>query len=62
MPTYARTDVAFVRGEGAYLFDEDARRYLDFASGVAVNALGHCHPHLVAALTEQAGNLWHTSN
>lgn len=62
MPTYARTDVAFARGEGAYLFDEAGRRYLDFAAGVAVNALGHCHPHLVAALSEQAGKLWHTSN
>ncbi|HEC14236.1 MAG TPA: aminotransferase class III-fold pyridoxal phosphate-dependent enzyme, partial [Rhodospirillales bacterium] len=44
MPTYARRDVAFTRGEGVYLFDGQGRRYLDFASGVAVNALGHCHP------------------
>ncbi len=62
MPTYARADVVFERGEGAYLFDTDGRRYLDFASGVAVTALGHCHPRLVAALTEQAGKVWHTSN
>jgi acetylornithine/N-succinyldiaminopimelate aminotransferase len=62
LPTYARADVAFVRGEGAYLFDEEGRRYLDFGAGVAVNALGHAHPHLIAALTEQAGKLWHTSN
>ncbi|MCW8971392.1 MAG: aminotransferase class III-fold pyridoxal phosphate-dependent enzyme, partial [Rhodospirillales bacterium] len=62
MPTYARYDVAFVKGEGAYLYAEDGRRYLDFGSGVAVTALGHAHPHLVAALTEQAGKVWHTSN
>jgi acetylornithine/N-succinyldiaminopimelate aminotransferase len=62
LPTYARADVAFVRGEGAYLFDEEGRRYLDFGAGVAVNVLGHAHPHLIAALTEQAGKLWHTSN
>ena len=62
MPTYARADVAFERGEGAYLFDTDGRRYLDFASGIAVTCLGHAHPHLVAALQEQAGKLWHTSN
>jgi acetylornithine/N-succinyldiaminopimelate aminotransferase len=62
MPTYARADIAFERGEGAYLFASDGSRYLDFASGIAVTALGHAHPHLVAALTEQAGKLWHTSN
>ena len=62
MPTYARADLAFERGEGAWLFDTDGRRYLDFAGGVAVNALGHCHPHLVAALTHQAAKLWHCSN
>ena len=62
MPTYARADVAFERGEGAYLFDTDGRRYLDFASGIAVTSLGHAHPHLVAALQDQAARLWHTSN
>jgi acetylornithine/N-succinyldiaminopimelate aminotransferase len=62
MPTYARAQIAFERGEGSYLFDLDGRRYLDFAGGVAVNALGHGHPHLVAALREQAGRLWHCSN
>ena len=62
MPTYARIPIAFERGEGAYLFTADGRRYLDFAAGIAVNALGHAHPHLVAALTEQAGKLWHVSN
>jgi len=62
MPTYPRLDIAFERGEGCYLFDVKGRRYLDFASGIAVNALGHCHPHLVKAVQEQAGRLWHTSN
>ncbi len=62
MPTYAKIDATFVRGEGAYLFDADGRRFLDFASGIAVTALGHCHPHLVEAVQEQASRLWHTSN
>lgn len=62
MPTYARADVAFERGEGASLWTADGRRFLDFGAGVAVTNLGHCHPRLVAALTEQAGKLWHTSN
>jgi acetylornithine/N-succinyldiaminopimelate aminotransferase len=62
LPTYARFDVAFERGEGAWLYDEAGARYLDFGAGIAVNALGHAHPHLVKALGEQAGKLWHTSN
>jgi len=62
MPTYARANVVFERGEGAWLVATDGARYLDFASGIAVNALGHAHPRLVAALTEQAGKLWHSSN
>ena len=62
LPTYNRTDVAFVRGEGSYLFAEDGKRYLDFGAGIAVNAFGHANPKLVGALTEQAGKLWHTSN
>ncbi|HEX4105962.1 MAG TPA: aspartate aminotransferase family protein [Rhizomicrobium sp.] len=62
LPTYNRADVAFVRGEGSYLFAEDGRRYLDFGAGIAVNAFGYGNPKLVAALTEQAGKLWHTSN
>ncbi len=62
MPSYARIDISFERGEGAYLFTADGSRYLDFASGVAVNSLGHSHPHLVAALQAQAGQLWHCSN
>jgi acetylornithine/N-succinyldiaminopimelate aminotransferase len=62
MPTYARVNVVFERGEGAWLVSTAGDRYLDFASGVAVNALGHAHPKLIAALTEQAGKLWHSSN
>lgn len=62
MGTYARQDVVFVRGEGAWLHSEAGDTYLDFGSGVAVNALGHAHPRLVAALTAQAAKLWHTSN
>jgi acetylornithine/N-succinyldiaminopimelate aminotransferase len=62
LPTYNRADVAFVRGEGPYLFAEAGERYLDFGAGIAVNAFGHANPKLVAALTEQAGKLWHTSN
>ena len=62
MPTYARVDVAFEKGEGAYLYDQDGRRYLDFGAGIAVVSLGHCHPHIVEALREQAGKIWHTSN
>jgi acetylornithine/N-succinyldiaminopimelate aminotransferase len=62
LPTYNRTDVAFVRGEGSYLFAEDGKRYLDFGAGIAVNAFGHANPRLVAALTAQANRLWHTSN
>jgi acetylornithine/N-succinyldiaminopimelate aminotransferase len=62
LPTYARIDLAFEQGEGAWLTATDGARYLDFAGGVAVNVLGHAHPKLVAALTEQAGRLWHVSN
>ena len=62
LPTYNRTDVAFVRGEGSYLFAEDGKRYLDFGAGIAVNAFGHAHPRMLKALTDQAGKLWHTSN
>src|SRR5690348_9676329 len=62
LPTYARVDLAFERGEGAWLYTAAGERYLDFTSGVAVNALGHAHPALVKALDEQAGKLWHVSN
>jgi acetylornithine/N-succinyldiaminopimelate aminotransferase len=62
LPAYARADLAFERGEGAWLIATDGERYLDFASGVAVNALGHSHPHLVAAITAQAAKVMHVSN
>jgi acetylornithine/N-succinyldiaminopimelate aminotransferase len=62
MATFARVDLAFERGEGVWLVTTDGERYLDFTSGVAVNALGHAHPHLVTAVTEQAQKLWHVSN
>jgi acetylornithine/N-succinyldiaminopimelate aminotransferase len=62
LPTYARVNLAFERGEGAWLYATNGDRYLDFTSGVAVNALGHAHPRLVAALTEQAHKVWHVSN
>ena len=62
LPAYARANLAFERGDGAWLIATDGERYLDFASGVAVNALGHAHPHLVKALGEQAQKLWHVSN
>ena len=62
LPAYARIELAFERGEGAWLTATDGERYLDFASGVAVNALGHAHPHVVEAITEQAKRLLHVSN
>jgi acetylornithine/N-succinyldiaminopimelate aminotransferase len=62
LPTYNRANVAFERGEGAWLIAENGERFLDFGAGIAVSALGHAHPHLVKALTEQAQKLWHTSN
>lgn len=60
--TYARAPMRFERGEGVWLITEDGERYLDFAAGVAVNSLGHAHPHLVETLKAQAEKLWHTSN
>ncbi|MEC7172056.1 MAG: aspartate aminotransferase family protein [Candidatus Puniceispirillaceae bacterium] len=62
MKTYGRAELAFASGEGCWLVTDDGSRYLDCASGIAVNTLGHSHPGLVAALREQAGKLWHTSN
>ena len=62
LPNYVRAPIAFERGEGAWLVARGGERYLDFGAGVAVNALGHAHPHLVAALTEQAHKVWHVSN
>ena len=62
LPTYARAPMAFVKGEGSWLIADDGQRYLDLGAGIAVNSLGHANPDLVAALTTQAGQLWHTSN
>ena len=62
LPTYARAPLSFVKGEGSWLIEADGRRFLDLAAGIAVTSLGHAHPKLVQALTDQAGALWHTSN
>ncbi len=62
LANYARAKLSFEKGEGAWLVARGGERYLDFGAGIAVNALGHAHPHLVAALTEQAGRVWHVSN
>ena len=62
LPTFARAELSFEKGEGPWLYGRDGERYLDFGDGIAVNALGHAHPHLVKALTEQASKIWHSSN
>jgi acetylornithine/N-succinyldiaminopimelate aminotransferase len=62
LPTYNRAALQFVKGEGCWMIEADGRRFLDLGAGIAVNALGHAHPALVAALTEQANNIWHVSN
>lgn len=62
LPTYNRAPLSFVKGEGSWLIEADGRRFLDLGAGIAVNALGHAHPALTKALTDQAGALWHTSN
>jgi acetylornithine/N-succinyldiaminopimelate aminotransferase len=62
LPTFARAELTFERGEGVTLYGTDGQAYLDFAAGIAVNSLGHCHPHLVAAIETQAKKLWHVSN
>ena len=62
LPVYRRSNITITRGEGVYLFSPDGKRYLDFAAGIAVNSLGHCHPHIVEALKQQADILWHCSN
>ena len=61
-PTYGSPAIEMERGEGVYLYDTSGKKYLDFAGGIAVNALGHAHPAMIEALTQQAGQLWHTSN
>ncbi|AZO79709.1 MULTISPECIES: aspartate aminotransferase family protein [unclassified Bosea (in: a-proteobacteria)] len=62
LPTYARAPIALERGEGPWAITADGQRFLDFGAGIAVNSLGHAHPHLVEALTQQAQRIWHTSN
>ena len=62
MPTYGDRDLVFDRGKGCYLFTPSGEKYLDFAGGIAVNSLGHCHPRLVNVLKKQSEKLWHTSN
>ena len=62
LPTYNRSNLSFERGQGSWLETKSGERYLDFSSGIAVNSLGHCHPKLVQAITDQASKLWHTSN
>ena len=62
LPVFARVDVAFERGEGVWLVSTNGDRYLDFGSGVAANGPGHCHPHLVKAMTEQLSKVWPVSN
>lgn len=62
MPTYSRKQIEFVRGKGCYLYNKKNEKYLDFASGIAVNSLGHCHPKLIKALSKQSKLLWHVSN
>jgi acetylornithine/N-succinyldiaminopimelate aminotransferase len=62
LPTYNRAPLAFVKGEGSWLWTDTGERYLDLGAGIAVNVLGHAHPALVSALTAQAGQLWHVSN
>lgn len=62
LENYGERDLALSHGAGSYVWCEDGRKYLDFAQGIAVNSLGHCHPRLVEALEAQAGALWHTSN
>lgn len=62
LPTYTRAPLEFVKGEGTWLIEADGRRFLDLGAGIAVNAMGHAHPVLVQALTDQAQNLWHVSN
>ncbi len=62
LPTFARADLSFERGEGSWLYAAKGDAYLDVGGGIAVNSLGHAHPHLVAALVEQAQKVWHVSN
>src|SRR6187549_3828068 len=62
IPTYARFDLRLARGQGAEVWDENGKRYLDFGAGIAVSSIGHCHPRVVKVMQEQIGTLVHTSN
>ena len=62
MPTYGIKNLEFVKGKGCYLYSSQNKKYLDFASGIAVNSLGHCHPKLIEVLHKQSKQLWHVSN
>ena len=62
LPSYSRANLCFVKGEGVWLFTENGEKYLDMGAGIAVNCLGHANPHLTKVLTDQASQLWHTSN
>ena len=62
LPVYSRCDLTFTKGKGSYLYTQEGERYLDFAAGIAVNAFGHSHPHLVKELGDQVKKLWHVSN
>ena len=62
MPTYGKKTLEFVKGKGCYLYTHQNKKYLDFASGISVNSLGHCHPKLIKTLNNQSKKLWHVSN
>ena len=62
MPTYGEKTLEFQKGKGCYLYTKNNEKYLDFASGIAVNSLGHCHPRLIKVLNKQSKELWHVSN
>ena len=62
LQTYNRKKISFKRGKGSYLYSNNGKKYLDFVQGIAVNSLGHSHPHLVKAVNSQAKKLWHVSN
>ena len=62
LQTYNRKKISFKRGKGSYLYSNNGKKYLDFVQGIAVNSLGHSHPHLIKAVNAQSKKLWHVSN
>ena len=62
LQTYNRKKISFKRGKGSYLYSNNGKKYLDFVQGIAVNSLGHSHPHLIKAVNSQVKKLWHVSN